>query len=373
LKVLRLNEEIGGGKMIKVLVVDDSAFMRKMLSEMLEKHDNITVIEKARNGKDAIEKVKKFDPDVITMDVEMPIMSGLEALKEIMSQHPKPVIMVSSVTKAGADTTIMAMEYGAVDIISKPSGSISLDIDKVESDIIDKVLSAASVPLKKLNQQHPTIVKKHLPEKMVGLEKRLLTGRTKQPLKGISKIVLIGTSTGGPKALQQVLPYLPKDFPHPILIVQHMPKGFTKSLSERLNSLSEITVKEAENGEVIKKGVAYIAPGGYHLKVRTIGTSVAVHLDQSPLVNGHRPSVDAMFSAFTTVDIDDFITVILTGMGSDGKKGLVSLKELKNTIAIAESETSSVVFGMPRAAIETNLVDDVVNLNQIAATIIKYC
>lgn len=359
--------------MISVLVVDDSAFMRKMLSEMIEKHPNITVIDKARNGKDAIEKIKKHDPDVITMDVEMPVMSGLEALKEIMSKHPKPVIMVSSVTKSGTETAIKAMEYGAVDIISKPSGSISLDIHKVETDIIDKVLSASTVSLKKL-KSYSTHPKTTLPQRTIPQVSKLsMNTKSIRPLKGISKIILIGTSTGGPKALQQVLPCLPKDFPHPILVVQHMPKGFTKSLSERLNSLSEITVKEAENGEIIKKGVAYIAPGGYHLKVRVIGTSVAVYLDQDPLVNGHRPSVDAMFSSFTSIDIQEFIVVVLTGMGSDGKKGLIKLKESKNTIAIAESETSSIVFGMPRAAIETNLVDEVVNLDQVASTIIKYC
>ncbi|WP_280768962.1 protein-glutamate methylesterase/protein-glutamine glutaminase [Salipaludibacillus daqingensis] len=359
--------------MVNVLVVDDSAFMRKMLSEMLEKDDNITVVDKARNGKDAIEKVKKHDPDVVTMDVEMPIMSGLEALKQIMSEHPKPVIMVSSVTKIGTETTIKAMEYGAFDFISKPSGSISLDIHKVEADIIEKVLHASTVSVKNL-QNHSLLEKKTLPLRVIKQETNVTMRDNKHASRnGISKVVLIGTSTGGPKALQQVLPYLPENFPHPILIVQHMPKGFTKSLSERLNSLSQITVKEAENGEVLKKGVAYIAPGGYHLKVRTIGTSVAVQLDQSPLVNGHRPAVDVLFRSFDSVHIDQFISVILTGMGSDGTKGLVHLKKSKQVIAIAESKTSSVVFGMPRAAIETSLVDEVVNLKEVAATIVKYC
>ncbi|WP_416150931.1 protein-glutamate methylesterase/protein-glutamine glutaminase [Salipaludibacillus sp. HK11] len=357
--------------MINVLVVDDSAFMRKMLSDMLTKHEDIHVIDKARNGKDAIEKVLKYEPDVITMDVEMPVMSGINALKEIMLKHPTPVIMVSSTTKAGTDTTIKAMEYGAFDFISKPSGSISLDIHKVESDLIGKVLLASKVSLNTLNLK-PIVPKKtlklneqdnHFSKKEAG----------NQSVKGLTKVVLIGTSTGGPKALQNVLPHLPKDFPHPILIVQHMPKGFTKSLSERLNTLSEITVKEAENGDILKKGVAYIAPGGYHLKVRGVGTSVAVNLDQSDLVNGHRPSVDVLFSCFDSIDITDFIAVTLTGMGSDGKKGLVNLKETKRVIAIAESETSSVVFGMPKAAIETNLVDEVVTLNDVASTIIKYC
>ncbi|PYZ93127.1 chemotaxis response regulator protein-glutamate methylesterase [Salipaludibacillus keqinensis] len=362
--------------MINVLVVDDSAFMRKMLSEMLANHDNIHVVDKARNGKDAVEKVLKLKPDVVTMDVEMPIMSGIDALKEIMAIRPTPVIMVSSVTKAGAETTIKAMEYGAFDFISKPSGSISLDIHKVEQEIIEKVLYASKVSLMKLKKEPLPKVRKnqvnlHQESHSTSIQKS--KEPSKEQVKNFSKVVLIGTSTRGPKALQSVLPHLPRDFPHPILIVQHMPKGFTKSLSERLNTLSEITVKEAENGEVLKKGVAYIAPGGYHLKVRTIGTSVAVHLDQNSLVNGHRPSVDVMFTSISSMPVQSVIAVVLTGMGSDGKKGLVRLKKAKRTIALAEAESSSVVYGMPKAAIDTNLVDEVVDLNDVATTIIKYC
>ncbi|SER60195.1 protein-glutamate methylesterase/protein-glutamine glutaminase [Salipaludibacillus aurantiacus] len=351
--------------MTSVLVVDDSAFMRKMISEMLDNQPDIYVIDKARNGKDAVEKVKQLNPDVITMDVEMPVMSGIEALKEIMAENPKPVIMISSVTKEGADTTIKAMEYGAFDFISKPSGSISLDIHKVEKELIDKVRLASSVKVTKLTHSPAG---KTAPDH---LDPSIKT--PKEGLKsGVSAMVVIGTSTGGPKALQKVLPQLPETFPHPVLVVQHMPEGFTKSLSERLDALSKIKVKEAENGEIIKKGVAYIAPGGYHLKVRRIGTSVAIHLDQSTSVNGHRPSVDVMFTSLSAVKLDKVIAVLMTGMGQDGKNGLLHLKKSVKTAAIAESESTAVVFGMPKAAIETNLVDEVKDIDAIAASLLKH-
>ncbi|MCR6111101.1 chemotaxis response regulator protein-glutamate methylesterase [Bacillus sp. A301a_S52] len=357
--------------MIKVLVVDDSAFMRKMISDILERHENIRVIDKARNGQDALDKLDKLDPDVITMDVEMPVMSGIDALKEIMKRNPKPVIMVSSITKEGADTTIQAMEIGAFDFISKPSGSISLDFHKVGNDLIEKVLHASSLPAKKIKELSVVHEKKR-PVSLTPVEDGLLYKQKPGIKSGVDTLVVIGTSTGGPKALQEVLARLPKSFPHPILIVQHMPKGFTKSLSERLNSLSEISVKEAEDGEIIKKGIAYIAPGGYHLKVRGVGTSVAIRLDQSELVNGHRPSVDTMFTSQTDIKLKSIIAVVMTGMGSDGKKGLVHLKENMKTIAIAESERTCVVYGMPRAAISTNLVDEVKDVEEIASTIVKY-
>ncbi|MCE7794585.1 chemotaxis response regulator protein-glutamate methylesterase [Salipaludibacillus sp. CUR1] len=339
--------------------------MRKMISEMLNNQPDIYVLDKARNGKDAVEKVKQLNPDVITMDVEMPVMSGIEALKEIMAEHPKPVIMISSVTKEGADTTIKAMEYGAFDFISKPSGSISLDIHKVEKELIDKIRLASSVKVTKLTQS---------PAGKIASDHLVPSVKTpKIDLKScVSGMVVIGTSTGGPKALQKVLPLLPATFPHPVLVVQHMPEGFTKSLSERLDALSHIKVKEAENGEIIKKGVAYIAPGGYHLKVRRVGTSVAIHLDQSPSVNGHRPSVDVMFTSLSAVKLDKVIAVLMTGMGQDGKNGLLHLKKSVKTAAIAESESTAVVFGMPKAAIETNLVDEVKDIDAIAASLIKH-
>ncbi|QKS71418.1 chemotaxis response regulator protein-glutamate methylesterase [Paenalkalicoccus suaedae] len=346
--------------MINVLVVDDSAFMRKMIGDMLDSEPDIHVVARARNGKDAVEKSLQYKPDVITMDVEMPIMSGLEALTHILKSHKIPVIMLSSLTKTGAETTIRAMELGAFDFIAKPSGSISLDIDKVKHELLDRVRIASKVPLSKLG-------------KISVRSEPLQISATQAQAKPTHTIVAIGTSTGGPKALQTVLRQLPENFPFPIMIVQHMPKGFTKSLAERLNSLCEIGVKEAEDGEILKKGIAYIAPGGYHLKVRGVGTSVAIRLDQDELVSGHRPSVDAMFMSLADAKVKRVIAITMTGMGSDGKKGLIQLKESLHTIAIAESEQTCVVFGMPRAAISTQLVDEVADLDSIASTLMKHC
>lgn len=346
---------------IRVLVVDDSAFMRKMITEMISSEKDMIVVDKARNGQEAVEKASQLRPDVITLDVEMPVMSGLEALKAIMTRSPAKVIMVSSITKAGAEATMQAMEYGAFDFISKPSGSISLDIKKVNSRLVELIRLAGSVKIKKITRKEPVNLKSYeMPViKSAGASSNV--------------IVAVGTSTGGPKALQALLTKLPSDFPHPILIVQHMPKGFTKSLSERLDHLSEIKVKEAEEGEIIKKGVAYIAPGGYHLTIRKIGTSVAIQLEHKPLVNGHRPSVDVMFQSIASQKIKQAIAIVMTGMGQDGKKGLIDLHEAVPTTVLAESEATSVVFGMPKAVIETNLVDEVKDLDQMARTLLKYC
>ncbi|OIJ10021.1 chemotaxis response regulator protein-glutamate methylesterase [Anaerobacillus arseniciselenatis] len=339
--------------------------MRKMITDLLEEDQRIEVIATARNGQDAIKKIQDLNPDVVTLDVEMPVMNGIDALKKIMKTVPKPVIMVSSTTKEGAENTVLAMSFGAIDFIAKPSGAISLDLHKVQQELIDKVLLAANVKLTKVLQKkqanevsksRPTEVTKSQPKKLLD-----------------KKVIAIGTSTGGPKALQQVLTKLPEDINVPIFIVQHMPVGFTKSLASRLNNLSKIMVKEAEDGEVVKKGVAYIAPGGYHLKIRSIGTTLAIQLDQTPPENGHRPSVDTMLNSLANINQYSIITVIMTGMGSDGTKGLLKLKNNQDVIAIAESEESAVVFGMPRAAINTNKVDEIVHLNDIAKAIVSYC
>lgn len=350
--------------MIEVLVVDDSAFMRKVITDLLEEDQRIKVVGTARNGQDAIEKIKKYDPDVVTLDLTMPVMDGFEALKEIMRTFPRPVIIVSSTTKEGADNTVLAMSYGAVDFIAKPSGSISLDMKKVQKQLVEKVILAKDIKAKNLFTpvDHQMVVKK-IPEE------------NKAPSEQVDgkKIIAIGTSTGGPKALQQVLTKLPADFRHPILIVQHMPEGFTKSLADRLDSLSSIKVKEAEDGEVIKNGVAYIARGGYHLKVKNLGKTSAIDLDKSEPESGHRPSVDTLFKSIAKLTDYAVVAVILTGMGSDGTKGIIDLKNKKNVVAIAESEESAVVYGMPRSAVQSNNVDEVVHLYDIASAILRYC
>lgn len=355
---------------IKVLIVDDSAFMRKLIQDFLTEDPRMTVVGTARNGEDAIKKVKELEPDVVTLDVEMPILNGIEALKRIMAEKPTPVVMLSSTTKEGAENTIHAIQHGATDFITKPSGAISLDLHKVKQELVEKVVSASKANIKQLvksNGQEKNTVKKHNEYSKIEPSKKdyinTLSGK---------KLVSIGTSTGGPRALQHVITKLPKTIDAPVLVVQHMPAGFTKSLAVRLDSLSEVHVKEAEDGDILQKGTVYIAPGGYHLKIKLLGANLAIQLDQSAPINGHRPAVDVMFDSCSELSQYAKIAVIMTGMGSDGTKGLIKLKESGNVVAIAESEETSIVFGMPKAAIATKLVDEVKNVDTIAETIMKY-
>jgi two-component system chemotaxis response regulator CheB len=375
----------------KLLVVDDSAFMRKLISDFFVGNSKVEVVGTARNGKDAIKKIQSLKPTVVTMDIEMPEMNGLDALKEIMIQCPVPVIMLSSTTQRGTENAIAAIESGAVDFVAKPSGTISLDLHKIQNELVHKVEQAAMVPISKLKkpsgskkQQEPvtrasTVVKEpqqhgRTPTLMNVAASNVATSK---PLVEWSKVgkkmVLIGTSTGGPRALQEVVTKIPKSIQAPILIVQHMPAGFTKSLATRLDQLSEIAVKEAEQGDILQNGVAYIAPGGYHLKLRKVGTTFGIVLDnQEAPRSGHRPSVDVMFEDVSQYKDFDKVAVIMTGMGHDGSNGLKALKKSGNVIAIAESAETCIVYGMPKAAVETQLVDEVADVDDIAQTIMKY-
>lgn len=363
---------------IRALIVDDSAFMRLMISEILSEHENIEVVGVAKNGEEALQKIKTFKPDVVTLDIEMPLMNGLEALKRIMEDFPVPVIMLSSTTKEGADNTFQAMQIGAFDFIAKPSGPISLDLHKIKSEITEKVIAASKASIQRL-KKNTLIEQTTLPEskgyskiESVNLVKR--SKNSNQWDKSSNKIICIGTSTGGPRALQRVLTALPSDIGAAILVVQHMPSGFTKSLAGRLDGLSMIKVKEAEDGEIIQRGTAYIAPGGYHMKVKRVGMNLAISTDQQTAIrNGHRPSVDVMFESVSELSDYSKIAVIMTGMGSDGSSGLKQLKRTGNVKAIAESQETSIVFGMPKAAIATDLIDSVENVDEIARAIIKYC
>ena len=373
-------------KKSKLLVVDDSAFMRKLISDFFIDNPRVEVIGTARNGKDAIKKIKELSPDVVTMDVEMPELNGIDALKEIMQTCPVPVVMLSSTTQRGTDNTLTAMENGAVDFVAKTSGAISLDLHKIKNELVHKVEQAAQVSIAKLKKPIGTkltstnttlhnpnvnIVKKTVTP--VASNPRILGARKPNWKSHSKKIVLIGTSTGGPRALQEVITKIPLTIAAPILIVQHMPPGFTKSLATRLDQLSQIHVKEAAHGDILQNGIAYIAPGGYHLKLRKVGSSFAVVLDQEePPRSGHRPSVDVMFESVSQYNDFDKIAVIMTGMGYDGSKGLIQLKETGNTISIAESPQTCIVYGMPKAAVETQLVDEVADVDEIAETIMKF-
>ncbi|WP_047981253.1 protein-glutamate methylesterase/protein-glutamine glutaminase [Ornithinibacillus contaminans] len=339
---------------IRVIVIDDSAFMRKMITDILESDSRIQVLATARNGVEGLKKIKMLSPDVVTLDVEMPIMDGITALSHIMAEHPIPVVMLSSLTKEGATNTLQAITNGAVDFITKPSGSISLDIATIKEEIITKVIAASQVDVatKTGEQQQES------PKLVASKQKHAAT------------IVLVGASTGGPRALQRFLLDIPSDFTDPILIVQHMPAGFTKSLAERLNQLSELHVKEARHGEIIKERTVYIAPGNFHMKIRKVGTVHAIELTQEDERSGHRPAVDVLFESAALLTRVNKIAVILTGMGSDGSKGIKELKKRDaDTIVLAESEESAIINGMPKAAVKTNAVNYIIHLHQMGEMI----
>lgn len=347
---------------IRVLVVDDSALMRLMISDILNSDNEIEVLATAKDGEDGIKKVIMLKPDVVTLDIEMPRLDGLQTLGYIMSEIPTPVVMVSAYTQNGAKATLNALEYGAVDFVSKPSGTISGDIAKIGDELIAKVKMAAAVDIDNLKFIRP----KKFSENYIKPEPgKKVTGE---------KVVVIGASAGGPRTLCRILPQLDPDIPAGILIVQHMPKGFTKAFAARLDLESQIEIKEAEEGDRIEQRKVLIAPGDYHMTVKSKtsgnGTVNVVSLDKEPPVFGIRPTVDAMMLSAAKVYRDKTIGVILTGMGSDGAKGMKAIKNYKGK-TIAQNKDTCVVYGMPKATIEEGVVDRVVPLDRIAEEIMK--
>lgn len=353
---------------IKVLVVDDSSFMRKIISDIIHSDPDLMVVDTAKNGKEAIDKIKELKPDVMTLDVEMPILDGLTALEMIMKELPMPVIMLSSLTQEGADATLRALELGAVDFIAKPSSIFRVNTDDMRIELISKLKMASKVRMRSRITKPVAIKPKPKMERVESTKKAIR--KPSATAEAIDQIIAIGTSTGGPKALQYVVPNLPGNLQASVLIVQHMPPGFTKSLAERLDSMSEIRVKEAEDSETLQPGWAYIAPGNYHLRVVRKNGKCVIHLGDDDPVTGHKPSVDAMMESIAELNLRNTIGVIMTGMGSDGAKGLVKMKANDNYI-IAQDEESCVVFGMPKSAIKLGAVNKVVSLDEISNEIIK--
>lgn len=352
---------------IRALVVDDSAFMRKVIKNLLQESGKIEVIDTARNGKDALDKLQTITPDVITLDVEMPVMNGIEFLEKLFIFKKIPVVMLSSLTTSGASETLRALELGAVDFITKPSRVFPFELEKLQSEIVEKVLNAATIDVNKIKifTATPKVERTNLQS-----ERKIDSYRRTQSIANqFRDLVAIGTSTGGPRALQEVLMKLPGNFPAPIFIVQHMPPGFTKSLADRLNSLCNIRVVEATQDEKVEQGVAYIAPGNYHMALRVNSHGeMHIQLDKdSPPRMGHRPSVDVLFESVAHLQNIRKYIVIMTGMGSDGTRGLAAIKENSpsETIAIAEHESTCVVYGMPRSAVQSGHIDLVVPLDQI--------
>lgn len=341
--------------MIKVMIVDDSALIRKLLTDILKVDKEIVVVGTARNGKDALDNISKFNPDIITLDVEMPIMDGLTTLKHIVAEYKIPVIMISTLTQHGADLTLKALEEGAVDFLQKPTNIFGLNQNEVKIDIINKIKVAAKAKINIMDIHQP--IKKN----------KVYSSKSKD---SFSNILAIGTSTGGPRALQSILPQLPSDINATLVIVQHMPPKFTKSLSDRLNATSNINIKEAEEGDILRRGWGYIAPGDYHMTIVKEGNNLVVRLNKEPQVMGLRPTVDILMESVSKIKEYSKIGIILTGMGSDGAKGIKQMKN-SNSHTIAQDEATSVVFGMPKAAISSNCIDDILSIDKISDRIIS--
>jgi two-component system chemotaxis response regulator CheB len=353
------------GRQIRVLIVDDSAVVRQALSEILQSDPDIAVMGVAADPYIAAEKMAIETPDVITLDVEMPRMDGLTFLEKIMSQHPIPVVMCSSLTDDGCATAMRAMDYGAISIITKPKLGVKVFLDEARITICDAVKAAASVRPRRLAAR-PRQVEQKLSADVV-----LAKAATRAMIQTTERVAVIGASTGGTVAIRTVLTALPADAPG-IVIVQHMPEKFTTSFAASLDRECRITVKEAENNDTVMRGTALIAPGNKHTLLKRSGARYFVEVRDGPLVCRHRPSVDVLFRSAARYAGSNAVGVILTGMGDDGARGLLEMKEA-NARTMAQDEASSVVFGMPNEAIKLGAADKTVPLDAIAAELLRAC
>ena len=347
----------------RVLVVDDSAFMRKVISDMIAQDDAFEVIGTARDGLDALEKIERLQPDVVTLDVEMPRKDGLATLRELMGKRPVPVIMLSSVTQAGTKATMEALALGAVDFIAKPSGSISLDIEDVRDELLRKLKAAVGARVQATTLPPPPAT-------------RVIAGQGVPPHQPVPSgggrptttvLIAIGASTGGPRALEEVIRQFPGDLPAGVLVVQHMPAGFTRSMAERLDQIASVRVKEAQEGDRVSAGVVYIAPGDYHM---TVSREQVIHLEQSPSVNYVRPSIDVTMLALPAVYSTQLVGVILTGMGKDGSAGMAKIRAAGG-VTIVQDENTSTIYSMPRAVVENGDADFVLPLDRIGDAVVR--
>lgn len=332
---------------IKVLCVDDSALIRDLLSEIINSQPDMEVVAVAPDPLVARDLIKRHNPDVLTLDVEMPRMDGIDFLERLMRLRPMPVLMVSSLTQSGSEVTLRALELGALDFVAKPSLGIRSGMLEYAEEIAEKIRAAAR------SRPRRAAARNEAPPQ-----------RLTAPLMSSEKLLIIGASTGGTEAIRRVLEPLPANSPA-IMIAQHMPGGFTRSFAERLDRLCQIRVKEAEDGERVLPGHAYIAPGDAHLKLARSGANYVARLDQGPPVNRHRPSVDVLFRSAAEQAGRNSVGVLLTGMGKDGAAGLLEMRQA-GAPTIAQDEASCVVFGMPREAIALGGATEVVSLEQIA-------
>ncbi len=353
---------------IRTLVVDDSAVVRQTLTEILNQDPEISVMGAASDPFYAVKKIAKEEPDVITLDIEMPRMDGITFLKKIMSQHPIPCVVISSLTTEGAETSIKALEYGAVEIITKPIMYTSEFAKETRIKIIDAVKAAAKAKISRKKiapAPEVKVIPKYTADAVIPSKRQ-----KRSMIKTTEKVIAIGASTGGTEAIKELLMALPLDSPG-IIIVQHMPEEFTRSFANRLNELCRITVKEANNGDSVLRGHALIAPGNYHTLLRRSGARYYVEVKEGQLVNRHRPSVDVLFRSVSQYAGKNAIGIILTGMGNDGAKGLLEMNEI-GADTIAQDEKSCIVFGMPHEAIKLGAAKHIMPLNKMAGYVVKH-
>jgi two-component system chemotaxis response regulator CheB len=363
------------GKKTRVLVVDDSAFMRKVLQTIIASDPQLEICGEARDGRDAVTQTEVLKPDVISMDINMPHMDGLQATEIIMSSNPRPILIVSSESKEGAEVTLKALELGAIDFVAKPSGGIDLDMSSVKEELCRKLKMAAKVRVvrtatrSKLQHEVASSSPRVEPASRVEALKNGDSGlqevraAVNAAARGAGKfpIVVLASSTGGPATLMKFIPYFPKDFPGAVILVQHMPGNFTSQFSAQLAEASQIKVKEAEAGEIIVPGQLYVCPGSHHLRVSPTGR---ISLDDGPRVGGYRPCADLTFESAAEYAGPMTIGVILTGMGNDGAKGVQTIRSVGGHV-IAQDESTAVIFGMPQEAIKTGAVDQVLPIENI--------
>lgn len=343
-------------KPITVLIVDDSALIRQMYSQMLSHEADITVLDTASDPIEAREKIKRLNPDVLTLDIEMPRMDGISFLEKIMTLRPMPVIMASSLTQKGADMTIRALEIGAFDTIAKPENATAETIGLLKEELARKIRAAATANIT-IRSEKQMPLKRSMPFKRQG--------------EGYYKLIAFGASAGGVEVLREVFLRLPAGMP-PIVVTQHMPELFTKSFANRLNTLSDVTVAEAKHHDRLKPGHAYLAPGGLHLKVMRLGTELVCKLEDSSPVSSHRPSVDVLFHSVAEAVGANAIGVIFTGMGRDGAEGLKAMRD-RGAYTIGQNKETCVVYGMPHMAMKAGAVCEELSLWDIPAAVLQAC
>lgn len=350
-----------------ILVVDDSALMRRVICDIINSDSTFQVTDVCRDGLEAYEKLKKTSYDGVILDVNMPRMDGLELLEQLQKDNIKAnIIMVSTLTTKDAEVTILAMERGAIDFVTKPNNIVDAKGDKFKNQL----LSILAAVLR--TRSSVRTLEFAAEEKDVMKLRRTAKKRMKAAEKQGNKLIALACSTGGPKALQSVIPFLPKNLDAPMVLVQHMPSGFTKSMADRLNEISEIKVKEAVNGEKLEKGAVYIAPGGMHIEVKKASDgSHKIVFNDMPAIGGLKPCANVTYDSLSSSGYDEIVCVVLTGMGADGTNGILSLSQHKPIHVIAQNAETCVVYGMPKMIAETGIVDEVVPLTEVAKTIIK--